>query len=62
VRMQEMVFKLLGRNPVLTRYRLVSSQRPIIYDNSKLVRIGWKPVVRLGEAVTRLVESEKSRS
>lgn len=62
VRVQEFLFKLLGRNPVLTRYRLISSQRPIIYDNSKLEKLGWEPAVQMGDALKRLVEFEKARS
>jgi predicted dehydrogenase/nucleoside-diphosphate-sugar epimerase len=62
VRSQEVLFKILGRTPVLSRYRLISSQRPIIYDNSKLKKLGWVPAVQMGDALRRLIEFEKSRS
>ncbi len=35
VRLQEWLTGLMGRSPFLTRYRLISSQKKIIYDHSK---------------------------
>lgn len=61
VRMQEVLFQILGRNPVLTRYRLMSSQRSIIYDNTKLKRLGWGPAVPMSDALNRLVEVGKGK-
>lgn len=60
---QEKLFGLLKRKPFLTRYRLESSQRPIIYDPSRIMSdLGWKPPVTPAEAFERLVEYEKNRN
>jgi nucleoside-diphosphate-sugar epimerase/predicted dehydrogenase len=60
--LQELAFGVLRRRPVLTRYRLTSSQRNVIYDCRKLTdRLSWKPKVSLGEALGRLVDSELSK-
>jgi nucleoside-diphosphate-sugar epimerase len=54
--MQELAFGLMNRRPVLTRYRLTSSQKSILYDAGKIAaRLGWKPDVSLGEAIEQLV-------
>jgi hypothetical protein len=37
---------------------LTSSQRPITYDSSKLVGIGWKPQVSLANGLEQLVMGE----
>ena len=56
---QELAFGLMGRRPVLTRYRLTSSQKSIVYDSSRLaVKLGWSPPVRLAAALEQLVRSE----
>jgi nucleoside-diphosphate-sugar epimerase len=53
---QEIACALLGRRPFLTRYRLVSSQKPITYDAGKLVRrLGWQPPVSAAEGLATLV-------
>jgi hypothetical protein len=60
--MQELAFKLLKRQPVLTRYRLTSSQKHIVYDGTKIVsKLGWKPTVALASALEQLVASEVSK-
>lgn len=54
--LQEKAFSIMGRNPVLTRYRLVSSQKHISYDNSKIVRtFQWQPKIKMSEALEYLV-------
>jgi nucleoside-diphosphate-sugar epimerase/predicted dehydrogenase len=60
--MQEIAFGLMKRRPVLTRYRLTSSQRSVTYDGRKLAeRLGWTPRVSLAEALDQLVDSELSK-
>jgi nucleoside-diphosphate-sugar epimerase len=51
---QELAFKAMKRRPVLSRYRLTSSQRPITYDATKLTALGWKSRVSLSEALEQL--------
>ena len=59
---QELFFKLLKRNPVLTRYRLTSSQRNVRYDNSKITEtLKWTPKVSVDDALTAIYEYEKER-
>ena len=53
---QEFVFRLMGRRPFLTRYRLISSQKKIRYSSEKLGRrLGWTPPVSMREGLERLV-------
>jgi nucleoside-diphosphate-sugar epimerase len=59
---QEILCKILGRAPFLTRYRLISSQRNITYDNSKIVNtLNWKPVVTINEALNTVLEYRKNK-
>jgi nucleoside-diphosphate-sugar epimerase len=60
--LQEVAFGLMKRRPVLTRYRVVSSQKNVTYDSSRIAqRLGWRPGVPVSEALDRLVASEQSR-
>jgi predicted dehydrogenase/nucleoside-diphosphate-sugar epimerase len=60
---QEIAFKLLGRRPVLSRYRLTSAQKHIVYDASRIAgRLGWTPPVRVDAAIERLVQGEVERA
>jgi len=62
VLIQEKLFKAIKRKPVLTRYRLNASQKPVIYDVSKIMNdLGWQPPVPFEQAVEALVEHKKSR-
>ena len=57
--LQEKLFRMLKRKPVLTMYRLNSSQKPVVYSSSKIVNeIGWKSLVSFAEAVERIVSFE----
>lgn len=59
---QEILCRILKREPFLTRYRLVSSQRNVRYDNSNLVKkLGWTPLVPIGEAIGKILEFGKSK-
>jgi nucleoside-diphosphate-sugar epimerase len=59
---QEIALGLMKRRPFLTRYRLDSSQRSIIYDNRKIVEtLGWHPRIDASEAIDRLVAFETSK-
>jgi nucleoside-diphosphate-sugar epimerase len=60
---QEIMFKILGRKPFLTRYRLTSSQKNIIYNASKIKNeLGWKHNLSIGDALNRILEYEQSRN
>lgn len=60
--LQEVLFKAIGMNPVLTRYRLISSQNAVLYDNAKIIgRLAWKPRVTLDEALDQVIQFEKNR-
>jgi nucleoside-diphosphate-sugar epimerase len=57
--LQELAFRAMGRRPVLSRYRLTSSQKPIVYDSSKIAtRLGWAPRLSLCDALERLVTGD----
>ncbi len=63
VYVQEKLFSWMGRKPVLTRYRLNSSQKSILFDSSKLQRdLGWQPAVSFDEGAKNVVEYESNRS
>jgi nucleoside-diphosphate-sugar epimerase len=56
---QEKAFQILNRRPFLTRYRLNSSQNPIVYDSSKITQeLGWQPPVSTREAFAGMLEYE----
>lgn len=57
--LQEIVFKAVKRQPVLTTYRLVSSQKPVVYDAFKITRdLAWKPPVTIETAFNAVVQYE----
>lgn len=59
---QEILCKVLKRPPFLTRYRLISSQKNISYDNSKIINIlNLKQNVTIDEALNALLEFERKR-
>ena len=53
---QEKACRILRRTPFLTTYRLISSQKQIRYDTSKIEStIRWKPRVAFNQAVAEIV-------
>jgi nucleoside-diphosphate-sugar epimerase len=61
--LQERVFDLIKRRPVLSCYRLTSSQRSVVYDGSHIARrLGWRPNVSPETAMSALVTAERSRT
>jgi hypothetical protein len=43
---------------MLTRYRLRSSQKNVVFDSGRIVRQGWKPEISLHEGFDGVVASE----
>jgi nucleoside-diphosphate-sugar epimerase len=63
VYMQEKLFSWMGRKPFLTRYRLTSSQKSILYDSAKLqAELRWKPPVSVKEGIKVVLEHEANRN
>jgi predicted dehydrogenase/nucleoside-diphosphate-sugar epimerase len=59
---QEKLFSWVGRKPFLTRYRLNSSQKSILYDSSKLQKeLNWKPSVSVEEGIKGILNLESRR-
>lgn len=53
---QEKLCRVLGRQPVLTLYRLHSSQKPVIYNALKIARdLAWQPPVSAAAAFNTLI-------
>ncbi len=49
---QEMVFKMMGKNPVLTRYRLSSASNDVIFSNTEVkAKLGWSPNVSMDQGL-----------
>jgi 2-alkyl-3-oxoalkanoate reductase len=60
--LQEVLFGILKTSPFLTRYRLVSSQKNIRYDNSRIAdRLQWSPGVSFNEAASAIIDYERSK-
>jgi nucleoside-diphosphate-sugar epimerase len=58
--LQEIVFKAVKRQRVLTTYRLVSSQKPVVYDAVRITSdLAWKPPVTVETAFNAVVEYER---
>jgi nucleoside-diphosphate-sugar epimerase len=58
VRVQEVLLGMVGRDPVLTMYRLESSQRSVIYDASKIRReLDWNPPVMVRDSFERVIRA-----
>lgn len=62
VYLQEILIKIIGRVPFLTRYRLESSQKQVVYDGKKICReLNWTPPVSLEDALSNIIEYEMQR-
>ena len=60
VAMQEKVFSVMKRPPALTLYRLWSSQKPVVYDASRIAAdLGWQSGVPFAQAVERIVSCDQ---
>lgn len=58
VAVQEKLFGVLRREPVISRYRLKSSQNPVVYDTAKIKNeLGWAPKVGFVEAVEEILNN-----
>ncbi|NLI83722.1 MAG: NAD-dependent epimerase/dehydratase family protein [Deltaproteobacteria bacterium] len=63
VGMQELMFRLLRRKPFLTRYRLTTSQKKILYDSSKISKeLRWNPPVTVEQSLENLYRHELHRA
>lgn len=59
---QEILIKMLKRNPFLTRYRLTSSQKNISYDSTKIQKeLNWKPPNGIEDAINNVIDFERKR-
>jgi len=60
---QELLMKVVGRRPFLTRYRTVSSQRNIKYSSEKIRKeLDWQPPHTLHEAIEKVIDHERKKS
>ena len=63
VRLQEWLTGAMGRKAFLTRYRLISSQKKIIYDSSKIANaFGWSPPYTIEDGIKAVLDFEKGKS
>jgi predicted dehydrogenase/nucleoside-diphosphate-sugar epimerase len=59
---QELLTRALGRKPFLTRYRLVSSQKNILYDASRIINeLNWAPPYTTKDALNMVLDYEHSK-
>lgn len=60
---QEILLKMLRRDPFLTRYRLTSSQKNVIYEISKIRNeLNWNATVTAKEALNNIFEFEMKKT
>jgi nucleoside-diphosphate-sugar epimerase len=56
---QEKLLSALGMQPLLTAYRLASSQKAVKYDTSRIERaLGWRPRISFEQGAEQIVELE----
>lgn len=59
---QETLLKFIGREPFLTRYRLESSQKKVVYEGKKFCsELNWIPPVSVNDALNNIIEYEMQR-
>lgn len=59
---QERLMKLLARKPILTCYRLTSSQKSVSYDSSRIRNdLNWKPPYSMADAIQAVLAHERKR-
>ena len=57
---QEILFRLMKRNPLLTIYRLKSSQKNVLFDASRIRKeLSWTPPTTMQEAYNKVIEHEQ---
>jgi 2-alkyl-3-oxoalkanoate reductase len=58
VRIQEALFTVTRRKPMLTMYRMSSSQKPVLYSSVKIRNeLDWKPSITFDEAVGKILSA-----
>ena len=56
---QEILTKMLKRKPFLTRYRLISSQKKILYNSTKIQNeLKWTPKYSIQDAIGKVLQYE----
>lgn len=54
---QEILTKMLKQKPFLTRYRLISSQKKILYDSTKIQNeLKWTPKYSMKDAIDKVLQ------
>jgi len=62
VTVQEKFFQMCNRKPFLTRYRLISSQNPVVFDASRIMQdLSWQPPVSAWDAFDRLIKGQNEK-
>jgi nucleoside-diphosphate-sugar epimerase len=63
VYLQEIMINMLKRSPFLTRYRLVSSQKKISYDSSRIRNeLKWTPPATMQDAYEKVIHYERNKA
>jgi predicted dehydrogenase/nucleoside-diphosphate-sugar epimerase len=63
VYLQEIMIEMLKRSPFLTRYRLVSSQKKISYDSSRIRNdLKWSPPATMQDTYEKVIHYERNKA
>jgi predicted dehydrogenase/nucleoside-diphosphate-sugar epimerase len=63
VYLQEIMIGMLKRSPFLTRYRLVSSQKKISYDSSRIRNeLKWSPPATMQDTYEKVIHYERDKA